>query len=72
MTPYGNFGNSLNMFIYFVLGFWTVTFKCTTGGGGVVCIIVGKVKPVGVGILILIVPMGNAGIALDNVLLSKS
>ena len=67
MTPYGNFGNSLNMFIYFVLGFWTVTFKGTTGGGGVECIIVGKVKPVGVGILILIVPMGNIGITLDNV-----
>ena len=58
------------MFIYFVFGFWTALVEGIIGGGGVVCIIVGKVNPVGVGILIG--PMGNVEIDFGNVLLSKS
>ena len=42
--PFGNFGNNLKIWIYFVFGFATVGVVVVIGGGGVGCII-GTLNP---------------------------
>lgn len=43
-APYGSFGNSLNIFIYLVFGFWIDCNGALIGGGGVGCS-KGRLKP---------------------------